>query len=226
MEEEKKPVEATAVAGSAEGVEDKPAVAPKQDVDYAQLLAVEQAKSAKLAEEAENYKRGMLKAKGKTVDEQESEEKTVGDLVKEEIQKGMAPILQSMTRNTLETALNSVSSNPDEQKLIQFIYDNQIIHSGNDAESIKRDLENAQAIANKQKLKVASSEIKLAKQNMTQMPNQSGSSSEGQEVKDNFASPEMIQSIRLRGLALKNSTMPNMDVEAFVKKAVENLKKI
>ena len=181
-----------------------------------------------MEEERDNYKRGLLKAKGKSEGEaEENGEKTVGDLVKEEIAKGLAPIIQQSLKSVFDNALNSISANPDEQKLIQYVYDNQIVHSGQDAESIKRDLENAQAIANKQKLKVITSEANLSRNNMAQMPNQSaGSSTQGQEVKDNFVSPEMMADIRARGMNLKNSTQPNLNVDDFVKRAIENLKRI
>jgi len=226
MSDEQKPVETTVDnAGGQPGVE-ATTEAPKVEIDYAKLLADEQARAAKAEAERDNYKKGLLKAKGKVVEEEETE-KTVGDLVKEEIQKGLAPVIQSMTKNTVDSILQSVSNNPSEQALIKHIYDNKIVHSGYDTESIKRDLEDAKALANKQKFISAADEVRIASQNTNNSPSQTtGSHTEGGvQVKDNFFSKEQETDLRNRYKNLKDQGIINTTVEQYIASAKENMKR-
>jgi len=230
MSDEIKPVEATEVAGTSEGVENQPAIAPKQEIDYAKQLEIERAKTAKAELEKENYKRAALIAKGKIKPEDDETEKTVGDLVKEEIQKGLAPVIQSMTGNTVENIIRSVSSNPSEQALIKHIYDNKIVHSGYDTESIKQDLEDAKALANKQKFVNAANEVRIASQNTNNSPSQTtGSHTEGNgEVKDHFFGKEQEADLRRKFQTLKDMGVAGFDKitpEQFIANAKENMKR-
>ncbi len=54
--------------------------APQQEVDYEAVLAQKDAELAKVQEEKENYRKGMLKAKGKLPDEYSSDNDAQEDL--------------------------------------------------------------------------------------------------------------------------------------------------
>lgn len=228
MDEEKKTVEEeTQVAVTEQGVEENPVVAPKQEeVNYQDLLAQEIARANKAEndllksnEDRDNYKKGLLKAKGK-VDDDEEEEETIGDLVKREIANGLRPVIQNLTKGTVESAISKISSNPDEQKLIQFYYDNKIVHSGTDEASIASDLEAAKAIANRNKLAKASEEIRIARENKNQISNNSmGTSTEGYEPKKEYFTKEQIAHLEATAKAI------GTDPAEFVKKAEENAKR-
>jgi len=60
------------------GVETKVEAAPaQQEVDYEAILAQKDAELAKVRGERENYKKGLLKAKGKLPDEEDSDDPSV-----------------------------------------------------------------------------------------------------------------------------------------------------
>lgn len=61
---------------------------PKADgqVDYKALLAAKDAELVKAREERENYKKGMLKAKGKILEDGANDEPTVDNLVEQGVQ--------------------------------------------------------------------------------------------------------------------------------------------
>ncbi len=220
MDEENKPVENNEEAGNLEGVEKKEAEAPKPD--YEAILQNEVALRLKAEEERENYKRGLLKAKGKIEDDTD-DEPTVGELVKQEIARGMEEIKSNLAKASVSSILSQMTTDQGEKNLIKYYYDNRIVKSGVDEEAIRRDLEDARAMANKHKLNSAVEEIKIAKENKQQMSNNSsGSSNSGNEKETRFFSKE--QEEHLRQVARQIGVDPEKFIEES-KTRLKNLKK-
>jgi hypothetical protein len=89
-----------------------------------------------------------------------------------------------------QTQLNSISSNPDEKKLIKWYYDNKVIKSGDVAE----DLELARAMANKKTILKVSSELKNSLLSNAQNVSNIGSAS---VEKDNASVSQKFNEVQL-----------------------------
>ena len=154
MDNETKGVETkveTAPAQPEKGVEETEQIAPAvQQPDYKALYEVAQL-------ERDNYRRGLLKAKGKKIEPIEDEpgadepvaDQNIDDVVGQKVQETLA--------------LREIE-NPDERKLTKFYYDNKIVKSGD----VDSDLELARAMANRQTILKTSKEFKKALGNRNQ----------------------------------------------------------
>lgn len=71
---------------------------PEQGIDYEALLAEKDAELAKVKEEKENYKKGLLKAKGKLPEEELEEDLSADDKMRQ--------IAQEVVLSTKESQLN------------------------------------------------------------------------------------------------------------------------
>ena len=132
---------------SAEGGQEK-------EIDY-------EAELKKLQEERDNYKEGMLTYKSKLKDKQddENEEEYEEEAKKEDIDEKLSEFKADIVKDNIEAILDSLTSNQAERKLIKWHYDNSIKHSGYDRINIRKNLEIAQTIANKQKISIEKEEL-------------------------------------------------------------------
>ena len=221
MTDENKPVENTEDAGNPqEGVEANQSAAPKTETDYNAILQQEIAARMKAEEERDNYRRGLLKAKGKTIEDDEMEEKTIGEVIKEEISKGLSEIKGSLAKSSLSSILGQITTNPDERKLIQYYYDNRIVKSGVDEDSIRRDLEDSRAMANKHKLEDALDEVRIAKNNRPQGSVASGSSTSGNERKTEFFTAEQKEQLS------RTAAQIGIDPKKFIEQTQQNIQSL
>lgn len=213
------------------GVETEPSYAPEMEgvetsqqaptdeaveVDYASLLE----ELERTQRDRDNYKKGMLKAKGKLQDEDEPEierpDVDIDKLVEEKLNQKLSALQGNFTKNIVQNTLADISQNTSEQKLIQWYYDNKIVKSGMDAESVRNDLEDCKAMVNKKKVLQTQNELKVALRNKSQisaLPN--SGVSEKAPVKSQFFSSEQLSHFKKLGWN-----------EEKIKKAEENMRKI
>ena len=175
-------------------------------IDYKAELEAEKAKRIKAEEDRDNYRKGLLKAKGKlddTNDDDSTKEddtaKVVADLVGKELEKFRI----DQSKSSFETALSALSTDPAEKDLIQYIYENSIVKTGTTPEAIKEDLENAKLIANKKAILKQASELSLATGAKQSASNtgQGTNSARDKDVKtDDYWSPEQLEYFKKRGI--------------------------
>lgn len=208
MPEEVKAVETSQnAAPETSGVETNQSNAPEIDyeAEYAALLA----ENERIHSEKENYKKGLLKAKGKLDDEEESSD--IASLVQEEIRKVLPHLEQTAALGQVETILSELAQSEAEKKLIKFHFENSVGQVG----SIRERLENAKLIANKKAILKANQELQVALKNKSQpLVNSTfggGSSGNEKEISDNFWSKEQMNYFQKRGLD------PNKVKENFLK---------
>ena len=84
------------------------------------------------------------------------------DVVDKKIDERFSSLQQQLASTAIASTLASLSSDPDERKLIMFHYQNSIKPTGITPDAILADLENAQVLANRRKLIRENSEIKRA----------------------------------------------------------------
>lgn len=121
-------------------------------------------------QEKENYKRGMLKAKGKLdLDEEETPQVDIAKLVAEQVALEVSKMKGSFTKNSVQNILGDLSQDPSEQKLIQWHYDNSLIKSGTTPEEVRSDLEKAKMLANAPKIMQKQRELQVALKNKAQV---------------------------------------------------------
>lgn len=152
------------------GVETKDQNAPAGQVVEGQSATTDdgnqidyKAELEKALEEKENYKTGMLNAKDKLKkykkgeddddsDEDEDEDEKINEKVNRIVEERLEGLKKDVNSATVETILESISASEDEKNLIRFHYENSIRQSGMSANDIKKDLENAKLMANRNKL--------------------------------------------------------------------------
>ena len=211
------------------GVEEKETIAPEsqevekgvdnasttQDkevvVDYKAELEEQLIKNKKLEVEKENYKKGLLIAKGKVEDDGYEMDKTVDTaaiesridaLVEAKIEERLSTIKTSLTKNVVTNTLSELSSNEDERALIKYHYDNSIVKTGLDPEAIRNDMENAKMIANKKSYFRTTKEMATALQNKSQVSGAGvGASAEKNIIEPSFLSAEIIAKLKERGFS-------------------------
>lgn len=108
MTEEVKAVETTENAAPQAGVETKTTVAPEVDALKFELAQIEEEKKL-LAVERDNYKRGLLKAKGKIEedfgDENETTDEKIARIVEEKLMHSREAQLEARKLEVMEKAL-------------------------------------------------------------------------------------------------------------------------
>ena len=118
-------------------------------------------------------------------------------------------IKREMSLATIEEELSNVSSNPDEQALIKFHYENSIKQSGFTRSAIQQDLKRARLLANEKKLAIENEELKEALKAKASVGNASQGSNQDRLVADetpNFSPQEMAslkRTARRLGIPLK-----------------------
>lgn len=180
------------------------------DIDY-------KAELARVTEEKENYKNGMLAAKDKLKNKKPSiDPEEIARIVGEAVQKEVQTLTGMFTKNTLETSIASMTSNKAKQDLIRFHYENSIVKTGTDPQSLKNDLENALLIADKKALLKKNQELEVANQNRSQMQNSSQGSSQKQGIEKKFFSDEQLRDLKKRGFT--DEMIKNLQLKMSPKK--------
>lgn len=75
---------------------------------------------------------------------------------------GLQKTVSEVAVSTVDSELDKVSKNPDEQALIRLYYDKKIVKSGLTREAIAQDLQLAKVLANKKSIEKENSELKAA----------------------------------------------------------------
>ena len=127
----------------------------EDQIDYAAELAAAQTRIA----QAEHTIVELKKEKKAPVKEPENVDE---DVVDQKIDQRFSALQQQLASTAIASTLATLSSDPDERKLILFHYQNSIKQTGVTADAILADLENAQILANRRKLVRENSEIKRA----------------------------------------------------------------
>lgn len=166
-----------------------------QEPDYKALLEKAEA-------EKENYKTGLLKAKGKLPqDPLELDEEKMDDLASRVAAK-ITPDLKSslistVAKNDIDSKLEKLTDNKDKQELIRYHFEYSTI--GDDIDSR---LANAQAIADKDLIAKKATEIQLAKPKVTSSSSMGSSSASGaSSAQDDYFTPEQIKDLQKRAAA-------------------------
>lgn len=169
-------------------------------IDYAKELQDSLQREEKLKEERDNYKKGMLLAKGKLKSEENTdEEANIEDRVQKAVNMAIEPLKQIISKPVIDTIIDSFTDNPDKKQLIKFHYENSIKHTGTTPEAIKEDLENALLIADKKALAKKVKELSLSVANRSTISNNSQGSNSKADFKKEILSDEQIQTLRKRG---------------------------
>lgn len=178
----------------------QPAVA-EQTLDYKALLE-------KAEVERDNYKTGLLKAKGKLPQDPMTEEDKE-DLATRVAAK-LAPDLKSslvstVAKNDIDSKLDKMTANKDEQELIRYHFEYSTA-----GEDIDSRLQNAYAITNKDLIARKAQEINLAKSKQTTSSSMgSGTESTLPVPKDDFFTPEQLKDLEARQSATGIKIDPN-----------------
>lgn len=114
-------------------------------------------------------------------EEDEIPKEKISEIVQKELEKAQI----SMRTDIISEELARLTSDPDEMRVIQMFYENKIVKSGFDRTSIKKDLEFAQALANKPRLMKVAGEIQKKKESESAMSTAGGSG--GQKINSDSA---------------------------------------
>ncbi len=158
-------------------------------------------------EKAEANRDGFQKRKEKekqTVDQvdldvakMEEDEAKVNDLVAKAISRQLPKLQASLAEDTVQGNAEQLSNgDPALKKLILFHFENSVTPNG----TIRERMENALLIAQKPRILKTQKEMAVALKNRQGLGSSGlGTSTEGQEVKDNFFTPEQLASLKARG---------------------------
>lgn len=105
---------------------------------------------------ADSYKTGMLKKERENRELRgqagEADVDSIVETVTQKVREEMGQFQSSMVENVIDDEANAISANDDEKALILHHFENTIQRSGSTKGAIKRDLELAKVIANKDKI--------------------------------------------------------------------------
>ncbi len=158
-------------------------------------------------EKAEANREGFQKRKEKekqTVDQvdldvakMEEDEAKVNDLVAKAISRQLPKLQASLAEDTVQGNAEQLSNGDSAlKKLILFHFENSVRPNG----TIRERMENALLIAQKPRILKTQKEMAVALKNRQGLQSSGlGVSTEGQEVKDNFFTPEQLASLKARG---------------------------
>lgn len=143
----------------------------------------------------ENYKQATLKKDRqlKEIREQTSlDDDAVVELVLEKVEEKLGTFQSAFVEDTISDIANTLSANDDERALILHHYENTIQKSGSSKDAIRRDLDLAKILANKDKILKKQKALEHAarvKQTTPSAPN--FSSQKMKQVKPSNLSPEL-----------------------------------
>jgi hypothetical protein len=192
----------------------QPAPVEKEGIDYRSELQKVLMEREIIAQDRDNYRKALLIKKGKKEDDGTAEEiiKQANEESSEDvIQKA---VKQAMTEMKVDDIIAKKTTNPDEQALIRYHYENSIRRTGKADE----DVNNAYALANRARILKENKEMKVALQNKSQISNlPGGASQEAPEVKTELWSPEQLEYFKERGLdpnaVFKNWQNQNLNMQ-------------
>jgi len=151
--------------------------------------------------EAENYKTALSQKRqivNKADPVEDDKPLTRADL-QQAVSESVVPII---AQSKVEQELERQVTDPEKRKLVKLYYETRVRQMGTSDDAIRNDISAALAIADAQKLKQASAEIKR-KQDMQTLPNLSGSSSEPhQQSKNHKFSDQQVAALTARAKAL------------------------
>lgn len=162
--------------------------ATEQEPDYKALLE-------KANEEKENYKKGLLKAKKGEIELNEDNMEDLATRVANKLSPDLKTSLVSITaKNDLDSKIANLTANKDEQELIRYHFE-----FSTAGEDVDARLQNAYAIANKDRIARKAQEIQLAKTGGTSSTSM-GSSTESTLPKpaDDTFTPEQLKWLEQR----------------------------
>jgi len=208
MEEQKATaVETISEAAKEDGVKEEELNAPEvqgegepesleEVIDYEAELEKVKADNAKLEEERNNYKEGLLnlKKKTKSIDEVDIEK-----LVADSVAKAIQPLQETVIKPSVDRILDSITDNPSKKELIKYHYENSIKQSGTSEQAIREDIENALMIADKKALKRNLEELSLSVKNRANISGQGSGSTAKPDVKKEVLTNEQIDALKKRG---------------------------
>lgn len=166
----------------------EPAVV-QQEPNYKALLE-------KANEEKENYKKGLLKAKKGEVNLDEDNMEDLATRVAAKLSPDLKTSLVSITaKNDLDTKVANLTSNKDEQELIRYHFE-----FSTAGEDVDARLQNAYAIANKDRIARKAQEMQVAKTSGITTSSSMGSSTESTLPKptDDTFTPEQLKWLEQR----------------------------
>jgi len=187
------------------------AAVPEQDpqIDYKALLEKE-------TREKENYRLGLLKAKGKLpetmIDLDEDKMEDLATRVANKLSPDLkSSLVSTVAKNDVDAKLDKLTANPDEKELIRYHFEYSTA-----GEDVDARLANAQAIANKDFIKKKASEISLAQAKRTNSTSMGSSSESGMpKVQDNYFTPEQIADLKARAAKVGIPFDPNKYKESI-----------
>jgi len=163
-------------------------------IDYAALLEEEKAKTKRAEDKIVKMKKTQSKETPPVEEEDErSDEDRVAAMVKEQVQQIADGVREEIVSSELEDLLGEVSSNPDEQKLIEHVYNNRVVKSGYTRAAMRADLIDAKLLANKSLLLKNNKEMSEAlksKSTLSSAPNFGSGSRKTEEPTDEFNAEE------------------------------------
>ncbi len=187
MPDDEKEADKTAVADDKQ--EKKEEVAPVVEPNYEQELQEEIEKFEKKDNNREGYKKRK---------EQEDKEQApdIQAQVDAAIAKAIPTIQSALSQDTIETLLTEFSGgNEAKRKLLRFNFENKV--SGG---TLRERMENAALITDKKTIQKTQAEMAIALKNRQGLGTSGlGSSTEGQEVKDNILTESQINDLKARG---------------------------
>lgn len=159
---------------------------------------------------AENYKKAFSQkrefVKAGVTDPVVDETDDDKPITRSELARAVAETITPLIAvNKVDAELERQVKDPEKRKLVKLYYETRVRQMGTSDDAIREGISDALAIADKQKLQKAASEI-TRKQNMQTSPPLNGSSSEGPVVtKNNKFSPQQIQALtaKFAGLGMK-----------------------
>jgi len=134
--------------------EDTEVEEPSEDIDYTAELEKVKTQLGK----AEHRIVELKKDKKKVEEDDDFDEPVSKNELRDIIREEMQPLKKDMNRNRAQEQAQSVSQNTAERELIMFHYENSIVLTGN----VEVDIENAQALANRGRMKKQLSEAHRA----------------------------------------------------------------
>jgi len=169
----------------------EPAVVQQDPIDYKTLLEKEK-------EKTENYRLGLLKAKGKlpqdTIDLDEDKMEDLATRVAAKISPDLkSSLVSTVAKNDLDAKLDKLTPNKDEQELIRYHFE-----FSTSGEDIDTRIKNAYAIANADLIKRKADEIQQARPRTVSSSQGTSSQSNLPASGDNYYTPEQIADLQKR----------------------------
>ena len=156
-----------AAAAVAKEAADKAVAEAAGNVDFKAELEKEKARIAKAEHTIVDLKNKLKDKEGNDVDIVALEESLREKLAKEQEAK-FEQFKVEQAKSSIDTEIAKLTSNPDEQALIKFNYENRIVRSGFDPKSIADDISNAYVLSNKPRMEKTIEELRQkALSNMT-----------------------------------------------------------